>query len=130
MKHLVLGLALAIAQAGPLAAADVAVGIWKTQPDRKSLVSHIEISPCGAALCGVVLRAFDANGVAVSTPNVGKRLFWDLKPEGNGSYGGGTVYVPLLDVTAKAKAKLSGNTLRVTGCKGPVCDGQTWTRLK
>lgn len=109
--------------------ADPAVGLWKTEPDRKNLTSHIQIATCGAALCGTVVKAFDAQGQAVQTANVGKRLFWDLKPASGGTYEGGTVYVPLLNVEARAKAKLSGNTLRVTGCKGPVCDGQTWTRV-
>ncbi|ASP22670.1 imidazoleglycerol-phosphate dehydratase [Antarctobacter heliothermus] len=109
--------------------ADPAVGLWKTEPDRKNLTSHIQIATCGAALCGTVVKAFDAQGNAVKTANVGKRLFWDLKPGSSGNYDGGTVFVPLLNVTANAKAKLSGNTLRVTGCKALVCDGQTWTRV-
>lgn len=112
------------------ASADPAVGIWQTQPDRKDLVSHIEVRACGAALCGHVLRAFDREGREVSTPNVGKRLFWDVKPEGGGSYGGGTVWVPLLNVTATASMVLEGGRLKVRGCKGPVCDGQTWTRVE
>ncbi len=112
------------------AQADPALGLWQTEPDRKNLTSHIEITQCGAALCGKVVKAFDASGQAVRTRNVGKRLFWDLKPQGGGRYGEGTVYVPLLDVTARAKAELNGNRLRVTGCKGPVCDGQTWKRVR
>ncbi|MBV2360442.1 DUF2147 domain-containing protein [Thalassococcus sp. CAU 1522] len=110
-------------------AGDPAIGTWKTEPDRKNLTSHIQVRACGAALCGKVLRAFDPSGKEVVTKNVGKELFWDLKPVGGGKYDGGTVYVPLLDVTAKAKATLSGNTFKVTGCKALVCDGQTWTRV-
>ncbi|WP_417208082.1 DUF2147 domain-containing protein [Antarctobacter sp.] len=109
--------------------ADPAVGLWRTEPDRKNLTSHVQIAQCGASLCGTVLKAFDAQGKEVKTANVGKQLFWDLKPASAGTYDGGTVFVPLLNVKANAKAKLSGNTLRVTGCKGLVCDGQTWTRV-
>ena len=123
-------LTLALLAAGPAQAADPVFGIWKTEADRKSLTSHIRIAPCGDRICGTVLRAFDASGTEVSTPNVGKRLFWDIQPLGNGAYGNGTVYVPLLDITAKAGMTLSGNTLKVQGCKGPVCDGQTWTRVQ
>ena len=115
---------------GAAQAADPAVGLWQTEPDRKNLTSHIEVTPCGDALCGQVVAAYDASGAEVRTKNVGKRLFWDLRPEGNGLYGGGTVYVPLLDVTARAKARLAGNRLEVTGCKGPVCDGQVWSRVR
>ncbi len=116
---------------GSLAApalADPAVGLWRTEPDRKNLTSLIRIDTCGAALCGTVLKAFDPQGREVQTANVGKRLFWDLKPAGSGNYGGGTVRVPLLNVQANAKAELSGDKLHVTGCKGLVCDGQTWVR--
>jgi uncharacterized protein (DUF2147 family) len=122
-------LILACLSAAP-ASADPALGLWQTQPDRKNLISHIEIRRCGAALCGRVKQAFDRAGKPVQTPNVGRELFWDLKPQGDGSYGGGVVIVPLLEVTAKASMVLSGNTLTVTGCKGPVCDGQTWVRVK
>lgn len=115
--------------ATPLAA-DPALGLWQTEPDRKNLTSHIEIRACGAALCGRVKQAFNASGTPVQTPNVGKELFWDLKAKGDGTYDGGTVYVPLLDVTANARMKLTGDRLEVTGCKGPVCDGQVWTRAR
>lgn len=78
------------------------------------------------------MKAYDASGQEVKTANVGKRLFWDLKPEGEGRDSGGMVYVPLLDVTARASATLKGQTLtlKVTGCKGPVCDGQVWSRVR
>ncbi len=114
----------------PAAKADPAVGIWQTQPDRKNLTSQIDVKPCGAALCGTVLRAFDAEGREVRTPNVGKRLFWDMTPQGNGTYDGGTVEVASMNLRARATMQLQGNQLRVTGCKGPACFGQTWTRLR
>lgn len=117
------GLLATAAQADPL------VGTWRTEPDRSALVSLVRVVPCGAALCGSITRAVNAKGQEVRTPNVGKQLFWGLKPMGGGSYGGGTVQVPVLNVTATAKAQLSGNRLRVTGCKGLVCDGQTWVRV-
>lgn len=109
--------------------ADPAVGLWRTEPDRKNLTSLVRIAPCGPALCGTVQSAFDSKGQEVRTANIGKRLFWDLKPGGGGAYSGGTVFVPLLNVQAQAKAQLTGDSLRVTGCKGVVCDGQTWRRV-
>jgi hypothetical protein len=66
----------------------------------------------------------------VKTRNVGRELFWDVEDLGGGNYGNGTVFVPLLNVKASASMKLAGNTLKVTGCKGKICDGQTWSRLK
>ena len=111
-------------------AKDPAVGTWATPPDRKNLTAHIEVAPCGTELCGRVARAFDQTGKQVSTKNVGKQVFWGMKPVGGGKYDGGTAWVPLLNVNAKAKMDLRGNTLKVKGCKGVVCDGQTWTRVK
>ena len=106
------------------------IGTWKTQPDRKNLTSHIVVTRCGEALCGKVAKAFDPAGKEVKTANVGKRLFWDLRPAGGGRYEGGTVWVPLLNIQAKATAVLDGGTLTVRGCKAGVCDGQVWRWVK
>lgn len=105
------------------------VGIWKTEPDRKNLTSHIQIVECGEKVCGMIKEAFNAAGQKVMTPNIGKTLFWNLRPTGTGDYVDGTVWVPFMDVTARAKMTLNGDTLKVTGCKGIICDGQTWTRV-
>lgn len=110
--------------------ADPALGVWQTQPDRKDLTSHIQVSPCGAGVCGTVLRAFDKQGREVTTANVGKRLFWDMTPKGNGAYEGGTVEVASMNLRARAKMQVQGNQMKVTGCKGPACFSQTWTRLQ
>lgn len=112
------------------ALADPVVGTWRTEPDRKGFTSHISVGRCGAAVCGTVLKAYDQSGREVVTANVGKRLFWDMRPQGGGRYDGGTVHVPSLNLKARATMELKGDRLRVNGCKGPACYGQTWTRLK
>lgn len=111
-------------------AADPIVGLWKTEPDRKDLTSHIKITACGTKFCGQVMSAYDASGKEVQTPNVGKKLFWDVASEGGGKYGGGEFWVPLIDVEVKPQMTLSGDTLSVRGCEHVVCGHQTWTRLK
>ena len=120
--------ALSLATAG-LAQADPVIGLWQTPPDRKDLISHIEVRACGTKICGRIKSAFNAQGQKVSTPNVGKELFWDMVPHGDGAYSNGTAWVPLLNVTVKGSMTLRGNRLVVRGCKGPICDTQTWTRL-
>ena len=45
-KSVVLGVALSLGAGAALA--DPVVGVWKTEPDRKDLTSHIQISKCGA----------------------------------------------------------------------------------
>ncbi len=111
-------------------AADPVLGIWQAPPDGKGQIGHIQIAPCGAALCGTIIRAFSPNGKPVVTPNVGKRLFWDMQPTGNGTYGKGRVYVPAHKREYAAKMALTGKKLSVKGCVGPVCQGQVWTRVK
>ena len=113
-----------------LAQADPAVGLWQTPPDRKNLTSHIAVRLCGAKICGRIKAAFDPAGKQVQTPNVGKELFWNMTPHGDGAYSDGTAWVPLLNVQVRASMTLSGNRLTVRGCKGPICDTQIWTRLK
>ena len=130
MKRVLGAAAIAVLMTGPAFAADPAVGLWQTEPDRKDLISHIEVRECGAALCGKILTAFNLSGQKVMTKNVGKELFWNMVPNGGGTYDGGTVWVPLLNVQAAATMQLSGNTLKVRGCKGLVCDGQVWTRVR
>lgn len=131
MKRRLTGAALALLLSGAQAWATGLEGIWKTEPDRKDLTSHIQISPCGSGFCGTILSAFDPSGAQVQTKNIGKRLFWDLKDQGDGSYGGGTAYVPLIErETKNFTLTLNGNALRVQGRIGPVRSTSNWTRLK
>ncbi|NOD91899.1 DUF2147 domain-containing protein [Ruegeria sp. HKCCD4884] len=110
-------------------AADPIVGVWKTEPDRKNLTSHIKISACGDKFCGQILSAYDASGKEVQTPNIGKKLFWDVASEGSGKYGGGEFWVPLINVDAVPQMTLQGDTLLVKGCEHEICAHQTWYRL-
>ncbi len=113
-----------------LAAADPIVGVWKTEPDRKDLISHIKITACGDKFCGQIQSAYDASGKKVQTPNIGKRLFWDVASKGGGKYGGGEFWVPLVDVETVPQMTLQGDSLTVKGCEHLVCAHQTWSRLK
>jgi len=122
--------ALFLVAAPAFAVADPVEGVWKTQPDRKDLVSHIQVSQCGTKICGTVLKAFDLSGKEVKTSKIGKHLFRDMEAAGGEKYGNGVVQVASLNMKARATMELNGNNLRVTGCKGPACYGQTWSRLK
>lgn len=112
-----------------LASDDPIVGVWKTEPDRKKLVSHIKITACGDKFCGQILSAYDSSGKEVQTPNIGKKLFWDVSSQGGGSYGGGEFWVPLINVDAVPQMTLQGDTLKVKGCEHHICAHQSWTRL-
>ncbi|MFY2824725.1 DUF2147 domain-containing protein [Ruegeria sp. MALMAid1280] len=122
--------AAALALLAPaFATADPIVGVWKTEPDRKKLISHIKISACGDKFCGQIQSAYDTSGKEVQTPNIGKKLFWDVASEGGGKYGGGDFWIPMVNVDVVPQMTLSGDTLTVRGCEHVVCGHQKWTRL-
>lgn len=111
-------------------AKDPVEGIWQAPPDAKGQVGHIEITPCGTMLCGTIIKAYQPNGAEVMTPNVGKRLFWNMQVQGGGAYGDGRVYVPAHSREYDARMELRGATLKVKGCVGVVCQGQVWKRVR
>jgi uncharacterized protein (DUF2147 family) len=125
----ILAISFSLGLAG-FAWADPAEGIWQTEPDRKNLISYIEIRQCGDRICGRILKAFDRTGKEVRTPNIGKELFWGMVPHGDGGYSDGTAWVPLLDVKVRASMQLTGGRLKIRACKGPVCETLNWTRIR
>lgn len=108
--------------------ADPAVGVWKTQVD-DGAYAHVKMSQCGADLCGTIARTFNSGGEYKSA-NLGKKLVWDMTPAGGGAYKSGKVWQPSTGKTFRSKMALSGNTLKVSGCVGPICKKQTWSRVK
>ena len=108
-------------------------GTWRTAEGDDGGYLHVAIAPCGAAVCGTIAKAFDANGnPSTSYEHLGKRLLWDMKADGGDAYSGGNIWAPDADKTYKSKMSLSGDTLTVKGCVagGMICRGQDWTRLK
>lgn len=127
MKKLVLAAVLTVAGAAG-AMADPVLGVWKTQVDDGNY-AHITFASCGANLCGVISRTFNADGEWQSD-NIGKQIVWDMEARGGGSYKGGKIWQPSTGKVYKSKMSLSGNTLKVSGCVGPICKKQTWSRVK
>lgn len=125
-------LAAAMSVTATFAAADAASGTWKTEPGDTGGYLHVKIAACGEALCGSIAKAFDAEGAVQSSyEHVGKRMIWDMKAAGDGSYSGGKIWAPDKDKTYKSKMSLDGQTLTVKGCVagGAICRGQTWTKV-
>jgi uncharacterized protein (DUF2147 family) len=125
-------LATALVIAAGAALADPVEGMWKTKPDDNGKFGNVEIAPCGAKFCGVLVKAFDETGAEVESPNVGKQIVWDMTANGDGTYGGGKVWAPDRDKTYKAKMALNGDSLGVSGCVlgGAICRESMWTRVK
>lgn len=122
------GLVLTLSLVVP-AAADPLPGVWQTGPDGKDQVAHVVVERCTQAICGTIVRAFDAEGREITTPNVGKRVFWILHPVSEQRYEG-RAYVPAHDRAYDGALLLSGNRLTVQGCLGPVCMSQDWRRVR
>ena len=126
MKTLLSAAALAVL-AATSAFADPVEGLWKTQVD-DGAYAYVIMSPCGAKLCGVISRTFNSTGEYKSA-NIGKKLVWDMQAKGSGRYKRGKIWQPSTDKVFKSKMSLSGNTLKVSGCVGPICKKQTWSRV-
>jgi uncharacterized protein (DUF2147 family) len=123
-------MAAAFAMLAGAAMAEPLVGTWRTAKDDNGNSGLIQVKPCGAALCGTLVKAFDSAGKSMESPNVGRKIIWDTKPAGDGEYRG-MVYSPDRDAEYKSKLVLTGDKLSVSGCRIGICrEGGVWTRSK
>jgi len=130
MKKLGLICALTVVLAAP-AFADPVEGVWKTAKDDNGNFGHIKVSMCGAKICGVLVKSFDSSGAPLASDNDGKRIIWDMVPEGGGKYGSGKVWSPDRDKTYSSKMTLKGASLAIKGCVMGICrSGGKWSRVK
>jgi uncharacterized protein (DUF2147 family) len=128
MKKLMLAAAMVV-MAGT-AFADPVHGTWKTKPDDNGNFGHVKIESCGATICGTLVKAFDGAGKEMDSPNVGKKIVWDMVAYPDGLYDDGKVWSPDRDKTYNSDMTLNGDTLAVRGCVLGICrDGGTWTRV-
>jgi len=130
MKLITLAAGLSLALAGTAFAADPLEGTWRTAKDDNGNSGLIQVKPCGAALCGTLVQSFDKAGKAFKSENQGRKIISETVASGGGSYKG-KVYSPDRGKTYNSKLKLSGKTLKVSGCVLGICrDGGTWTKVK
>ncbi|MEM8655827.1 MAG: DUF2147 domain-containing protein [Pseudomonadota bacterium] len=122
-------LTVAMSLTGASAAMANPTGLWKTEPDRKGQTAHVRAQPCDSGFCGTIVDVFGPNGQEVDAPTVGTRVFWNMTPEGGGTYEG-RAYVPAHDRSYRAQMELMGSRMEVSGCLGPICQSQTWTRVR
>lgn len=109
----------------------VLTGQWKNP--KGSVI--VRLTPCGQAICGVVVDASDhAKDTARrgGTPNlIGTRILSNLRPAGDGTFKG-QAFDPKRNIHAPATVRLVGrDALEVRGCAvwGLVCKEQRWTRI-
>jgi uncharacterized protein (DUF2147 family) len=121
-------------------ASDV-TGVWLTQAGD----AKVRVSKCGGGICGVIvwLKApinsttgkpevddKNPNPALARRPMIGLPLFSGMRPSGDNRWSGqiynaddGKSYVSHIAVSGPA-------SLRVEGCVGPLCGGETWSRSK
>jgi len=125
MKRVLFAGAVLLSSAIAAQAADPVSGVWKTETGDEGAYLEVTIAECGEQVCGTITKV--VNGDASIT---GDAIIWDMDAKGNGKYRGGKIWAPDTDKTYRSKMDLNGNNLKVSGCVGPICRGQTWTRLQ
>ncbi|MGV7216468.1 DUF2147 domain-containing protein [Bradyrhizobium sp. UFLA05-112] len=117
-----------------------ASGTWLTQAGD----ARVKVSKCGGGICGVIVwlkEPYDtatgqpasdsknANPALARRPLIGLPLFSGMQPSGANKWSGqiynaddGNAYASNISVTGT-------DTLRVEGCVGALCGGETWTRV-
>src|SRR5258706_12750691 len=114
-------------------------GIWLTQAGD----AKVRISKCGGGICGVVTWLKDPINPATGKPQVddknpnpslatrpmiGLPLFSGMHPSGPNRWSG-QIYNADDGNSYASNISVSGpDTLRVEGCVGMLCGGETWTR--
>jgi uncharacterized protein (DUF2147 family) len=114
-------------------------GIWLTQAGD----AKVRVSKCGGGICGVIVWLKDAIDPATGKPQVddknpnpslarrpmiGLPLFMGMRPSGPNKWSGQIYNADDGHSYASHVSVSDPNTLRVEGCVGALCGGETWTR--
>lgn len=119
--------------------AESADGIWLTQAGD----ARVRIGKCGGGICGNIVWLREPHDTATGQPAtdsknpnpalarrpmIGLPLFSGMQPSGPNKWSGqiynaddGSTYASSVTVTG-------ADSLRVEGCVGALCGGETWTR--
>ena len=139
MRRLILATTTVSAMIGLTVAANAAAASIKGRWTTKEKDSVVEISACGAAMCGRVskfLRTPPGGVDQTDTNNPDKKLrsrkilgmavLHGLKADGE--VWRGTIYDPRNGKSYRTVVYLQKNgNLNVKGCVGPICQTQIWT---
>lgn len=134
--------ALGVLLAAPVANAqgnDDPTGVWQTQAGD----ARVRVSRCGGAICGTIVWLRDKIDASTGKPAVddknpdparrnrpmiGVQIFINMKAAGPNKWSGqiynsddGKIYTSNISVS-------SPDILKVEGCVGAFCGGESWTR--
>ena len=115
-------------------------GVWQTQAGD----ARVKISKCGGGICGTVVSLREPIDPATGKPQVddknpnpalkkrpmiGLSLFNGMQPSGPSKWSG-QIYNADDGGTYASSVSVAGpDALRVEGCVGALCGGETWTRV-
>ena len=115
-------------------------GIWLTQAGD----ARVRVSKCGGGICGVIVglkQPIDPatgkpqvddknpNPALAKRPMIGLPLFSGMHATGSGKWSGQIYNADDGSTYASNVAVTGPDTLRVEGCMGAFCGGETWTRV-
>ncbi|MEO6843162.1 MAG: DUF2147 domain-containing protein [Bradyrhizobium sp.] len=118
-----------------------ASGIWLTQAGD----AKVRVSKCGAGICGVIVwlkapidpatgnPAVDdknSNPALAKRPMIGLPLFSGMQPSGPNRWSGQIYNADDGNSYASNVSVLGQDSLRVEGCVGALCGGETWSRSR
>ena len=134
---------LATLLAAPFAQAQGAgepTGVWQTQAGD----ARVKISKCGGGICGTIVGLREPidpatgkapvddknpNPALKKRPMLGLPLFSAMQPVAANKWSG-QIYNADDGGTYASSISVAGpDTLRVEGCVGALCGGETWTRV-
>ncbi len=115
-------------------------GVWLTQGGD----ARVKVGKCGGGICGMIIWLRDPIDAATGKPAIddknpnptlarrpmmGLPLFLGMRPSGPGKWSGhiynaddGKIYASNITLPAP-------DSLRVEGCVGVLCGGETWSRV-
>ena len=115
-------------------------GIWLTQAGD----AKIRVSKCGGGLCGVIVELKEPidpatgkpqiddknpNPALARRPMIGLPLFSGMRPSGPNKWSG-QIYNADDGKSYESHISVAGpDALRVEGCVGVLCGGESWTRV-
>jgi uncharacterized protein (DUF2147 family) len=114
-------------------------GIWLTQAGD----AKVRVSKCGGGICGVIVWLRDPinpatgkpqvddknpNPALAKRPMIGLPLFTGMRPSGPNRWSGQIYNADDGNLYASNVSVAGPDALRVEGCVGALCGGETWTR--
>ena len=114
-------------------------GIWLTQ----AADARVRVSKCGGGICGVIVWLRDPidpvtgkpavddknpNPALARRPMIGLRLFSGMRPVGPNKWSGQIYHADDGNTYASSISVAGPDSLRVEGCVGALCGGETWSR--